>query len=141
MTGSDCIFFLLSKGAKTGNKYLKDSLSSVGVTTVQAKVLYYLQAEEGLTSTELGTRSRLDSATLTGVLDRLEQGGFLVRKPHPEDRRAIRIRLTEQGYVTAEKSSRIIEAANESFMSRLSTEEETIFRLLLKKVIYKKAVK
>ncbi|HZE38342.1 MAG TPA: MarR family transcriptional regulator [Stackebrandtia sp.] len=46
----------------------------------------------------LAKRSGLHPATLTGVLDRLERGGWVARERDPDDRRAVRLRaLPERG--------------------------------------------
>jgi DNA-binding MarR family transcriptional regulator len=44
----------------------------------------------------LARRAGLHPATLTGVLDRLERGGWVVRERDPADRRAVRIRARRE---------------------------------------------
>jgi DNA-binding MarR family transcriptional regulator len=46
-----------------------------------------------LSPSELARRAGLHPATMTGVLDRLERGGWIVRERDPADRRAVIIRL------------------------------------------------
>ncbi|SCE25412.1 DNA-binding transcriptional regulator, MarR family [Streptomyces sp. DvalAA-14] len=46
--------------------------------------------------TALAKRAGLHPATLTGVLDRLERGGWVVRTPNPSDRRAILVRIVKE---------------------------------------------
>lgn len=46
--------------------------------------------------TALARRAGLHPATLTGVLDRLERGGWVVRTPHPADRRSVLVRAVEE---------------------------------------------
>jgi DNA-binding MarR family transcriptional regulator len=46
--------------------------------------------------TALARRAGLHPATLTGVLDRLERGGWVVRTPNPHDRRAILVRIVKE---------------------------------------------
>jgi len=41
----------------------------------------------------LARRTGVHLATLTGILDRLESGGWIIREPDPSDRRAIRVRV------------------------------------------------
>lgn len=45
----------------------------------------------------LGKKLQITSATMTGILDRLEKMGLVERRPHPDDRRAILVCLTDQG--------------------------------------------
>ncbi len=45
-----------------------------------------------LSPTTLARRTGLHPATLTGILDRLERGGWITRERDPADRRAVRIR-------------------------------------------------
>jgi DNA-binding MarR family transcriptional regulator len=46
--------------------------------------------------TALARRAGLHPATLTGVLDRLERGGWVVRTPNPSDRRAILVQVVKE---------------------------------------------
>jgi DNA-binding MarR family transcriptional regulator len=46
--------------------------------------------------TALAKRAGLHPATLTGVLDRLERGGWVVRTPNPRDRRAILVQIIKE---------------------------------------------
>jgi DNA-binding MarR family transcriptional regulator len=51
-----------------------------------------------MTASELAKRAGLHPATLTGILDRLERGGWIARERHPSDRRAVAIRpLRDRG--------------------------------------------
>ena len=46
---------------------------------------------------DLSRELLLDSSSLTGHLDRMERAGLVVRKDDPDDRRAIRVFLTDKG--------------------------------------------
>ena len=47
---------------------------------------------------ELGRRTGLHPATLTGILDRLERGGWIARERSPGDRRSVQLRaLPDRG--------------------------------------------
>ena len=50
-----------------------------------------------LSPKELASRLLVTSAGLSGRLDRLEGSGWIERTPHPEDRRATIVALTEEG--------------------------------------------
>jgi len=46
--------------------------------------------------TALSKRAGMHPATLTGVLDRLERGGWVVRTPNPTDRRSILVKIVKE---------------------------------------------
>ena len=46
---------------------------------------------------QLAERSKLSSGAMTNRLDRLEEAGLVNRLPDPEDRRALKIELTDNG--------------------------------------------
>jgi DNA-binding MarR family transcriptional regulator len=79
----------------------------------------------------------LDSATLTGILDRLEKAGLVERKTHPEDRRALSVCLTIQGRQLTENLIALAETANQDFLEPLTSEEQVILRLLMRKLCQK----
>lgn len=70
---------------------------AVGVTMSQAKVLYLIQAEPGLRMSELSARLGVSLSTVSGVVDRLVDQGFLTRQDDPADRRQVMLRITDAG--------------------------------------------
>lgn len=50
-----------------------------------------------LSPKELSSRLLVTSAGLSGRLDRLESAGWIKRSPHPDDRRATIVTLTDEG--------------------------------------------
>ncbi len=135
MRPNQCIFFQLAKASQAGIRHWNESVAKFGVTAVQAMVLIFLTNEDEISSSSLGSRVQLDSATLTGILDRLARAGLIERRDNPNDRRAILICLTEKGRLVGKKIQGLVEPENRSFLSNLTEEEETSFRTLLSKVL------
>lgn len=59
--------------------------------------LLAVSAEPGITPRVLGDRLEVTSATVTGLLDRLERDGLVVRRPHASDRRTHTLTTTTAG--------------------------------------------
>jgi DNA-binding MarR family transcriptional regulator len=59
----------------------------------ELRALEYLEAEGPLTQRELGERISLSSGGVTQLVDRLERAGWVYRRPHPGDRRAVLLEL------------------------------------------------
>lgn len=72
-------------------------LQDLGLTYTQYLVLLVLWEENGLTVKEIGSRLHLDSGTLTPVLRRLENIGYIARQRDDSDRRRVHIHLTASG--------------------------------------------
>lgn len=123
MRETDCIFFQIAKIYQLSSRFLTQRVSELDLTAVQAMILGFLHEEDRITSVELGSRAGLDSATLTGILDRLEAAGLIERKGNPEDRRSIHIHLTQKGKEVAKQAASTIEAANFAFLKGLTEEQ------------------
>lgn len=130
----DCIVFLLAKNSQAGYRFWGNYISHMNVTTVQAMVLILLHKKDGVPSREIGEQTQLDSATITGILDRLSAMGLIERHRNPEDRRGILVFLTEKGREKASVLDELFEKAHNEFLSGFTPEEETIFRGLLKRL-------
>jgi DNA-binding MarR family transcriptional regulator len=135
MKPKDCIFFQLSRASRSGARYWHKKVAQFGVTSVQALLLLFLLEKDQVTSKYLGEKTELDSATLTGVLDRLAKVGLIERRENPDDRRAILVCLTEQGQETANRIQNIVEDENQAFLTNLTQEEGLILRSLLRKLL------
>jgi DNA-binding MarR family transcriptional regulator len=67
-----------------------------GVSATDLDALEHLEADGPLTQRDLGERLSITSGAVTMLVDRLEAAGWVVRKPHPSDRRYIVIELSGQ---------------------------------------------
>ena len=134
MVVNDCIFFHLAKANQAAGRYWGKRISSLNVTAVQGMVINFLFEEDAVTSSNLGERTQLDSATLTGVLDRLEGASIIERRSNPEDRRAILVCLTDKGRSVATKVRKAMENGNREFLKILSDEEATMLREFLRRL-------
>jgi len=76
---------------------------------------------QGLTSPgELARKIRVTPAVVTGLIDRLVRQGFVQRDPDPEDRRRLKLALTESGLAV---SHDVEKAVIESLAAELATAE------------------
>ena len=55
------------------------------------------RTDDGLKMSELSGELRVSNGNVTGIVDRLVNDGLIVRAPVPGDRRAMLVRLTDEG--------------------------------------------
>ena len=72
-------------------------LKELNLTYTQYIVMLVLWEKESVSSRELAECLHLDYGTLTPVLKRLDQSGYLTRERAAEDERLLTLTLTEQG--------------------------------------------
>lgn len=72
-------------------------LKELGLTYTQYLVMMVLWEKQTVSSRELAECVHLDYGTLTPVLKRLEQAGYLQRARAAEDERLLTLALTKQG--------------------------------------------
>lgn len=89
--------FALYAAAHAMNRAYRLSLGPLGLTYPQYLTLLALWETDRQSVSELGSRLRLDSGTLTPVLKRLEAAGLVRRARNRPDEREVEISLTEAG--------------------------------------------
>jgi DNA-binding MarR family transcriptional regulator len=77
------------------------ALEERGLSTARAEVLFVLHQREPMVQRELSQVLRCTPRHVTGLIDLLEAQGWVTRSPHPTDRRATLVSLTEQGAAAA----------------------------------------
>lgn len=131
----DCAIFLLAKAYQKAHSQFKSKLSPYKLTNLQHLVLEGLWYEQGVTAADLGKLLILDKATLSGVLDRMEDSGWIRKEQVPEDGRMFRIHTTEKAdSLKEELVNKRIEANNELLLG-FSHDERLFLKRLLKDII------
>ncbi|QWT17490.1 MarR family transcriptional regulator [Collinsella sp. zg1085] len=96
--------FLLYATSKAATRRYAPLLDKLGLTYTQYLTMLVLWERDGQSVRELGERLHLDSGTLTPVLKKLEQAGFLERTIDSRDERHRSIVLTAAGQKLREKA-------------------------------------
>ncbi len=123
----NCISFLINKAAQGVSRRVRDALSPHGVTSAQFAVLMVLWEQDGLCAAEIGTRLSVDSATLTGLIDRLEAATFLIRQACGDDRRVHRLKLTETGRAARPALEAAMDRVNETILAELGASAPVVW--------------
>jgi DNA-binding MarR family transcriptional regulator len=76
------------------------SFAGTGLTTSRTHLLWELHRMGPSTQQALAAALKVSPRNVTGLVDALEAAGFVVRGPHPTDRRATLVTLTELGSQT-----------------------------------------
>jgi DNA-binding MarR family transcriptional regulator len=130
----DCIVYLLAKAYQRAHAFAKKRLAAYGITPIQQLVLAGLCREEGISAGDLGKRLTLDPATLSGILDRLAERGWIDKQADPGDKRILRIYLTDEARKLEPKLMEERDRANEEILRNLSFEEKVLLKRLLKDI-------
>lgn len=67
-----------------------------GISATALDALEHLEADGPLTQRQLGERLSFTSGAITMLVDRLEEAGWVRRRPHPSDRRYVLVELTSE---------------------------------------------
>jgi DNA-binding MarR family transcriptional regulator len=130
----DCIVYLLAKAYQHAHAVAKQRLAVYGLTPIQQLVVAALWQGEGISAGDLGKRLRLDPATLSGILDRMVEGRWIVKETDPGDKRLLKIFLTDKAREHAPKLMEERDKANEEILRNLSLEEKVLLKRLLKDI-------
>ena len=104
----------------------RDLRDEVGIdlTTSNALLHTHLAGPDGLRMNELAHNATLSTSGLTSLVDRLEERGWMERVRDPDDRRAIRVVLTDEGREFARVAATVhVASIEQHFSSRVSDDD------------------
>jgi DNA-binding MarR family transcriptional regulator len=103
----DEIAFALGCASRAVTRRYRDLLAGMGLTYPQYLVMLLLWEREDRTVRELGDRLDLRSGTLSPLLRRMVAAGLVVERRDDEDRRVVRVSLTEAGRAMRPEADRV----------------------------------
>ena len=124
--------FALYGAAHAFNRAYKPLLEPLGLTYPQYLVMMALWEEDGQQVKTLGERLGLDSGTLSPLLKRLEQTGYVERRRDTADERQVFITLTEPGRAMKAHAVQVMRAIGEQTgctMGELATLRDSLKQL------------
>ena len=94
------IGFMVKQINKVFEKDLNERLRTIGITSSQCAVLDYLfhTSKDEVNQRDVERHLSLKNPTVTGILKRLDEKGFILCVPNTADKRKKNIYLTEKAY-------------------------------------------
>jgi MarR family transcriptional regulator, organic hydroperoxide resistance regulator len=103
------------------------------LTGPQLTVVKILETVGDLSLSDLSDRIRAQNSTVTGIVDRMEREGLVVRERSTEDKRVVNIRLTEKGErIAREIPVEPMEIFRGALAGLTATEMRDLLRILTK---------
>ena len=126
--------FSLGRMGKALKREFEARVEPLDLTAPQVHALHRLWKGDGILTTELARDICMDGGTITGLLDRLESKELIRRERSTEDRRAVRIHLTDAGRALEEPVRAVGEGVNRQAMEGFSPEEQSQLLRALERV-------
>ena len=100
-------------------------LAGSGLTAGQPKVLDYLGLHDGSVQRRIAAGCQIDPATLTGLLNRMEEKGLIQRRSEGGDRRSLHVYLTPLGWEKQREVRCVLETLERRVLEGLDNAQRT----------------
>ena len=130
--------FIVKQINNVYEKELTSRLKMLGITSSQCAVLNYLfqSNQEEVTQREVEKHLNLKNPTVTGLLKRLDEKGFVLCVQSPTDKRCKNIYLTEKAFDIQKKMESDRKKLDKRLTIGMTKKEVEVFRRGLEKVLY-----
>jgi DNA-binding MarR family transcriptional regulator len=98
------VIHLMRRLMQAGERYTKELNKKFSVSAPQVASLLALLDDGSMSPSQIAKKIMVESSTVTGIIDRLEQKGLVARTRISQDRRVITVELTEAGRRLAENA-------------------------------------
>ncbi len=115
--------------------YFQEISKKYGITGPQLWALKTVAANGSLSLGELSRKMYLHPSTISGVVDRLEKKGFVVRDRGQEDRRVVKVQLTPRGKRIVGRAPNPIQGKMIYGLNRLKKKELTSIYEAVKELV------
>ena len=127
--------FSLSEAGQLYARRFEERSRNLALDFAQSRALLALAENQGVTQQLLSKLTAIASPWLVRILDRLEVMGLAQRRPHPADRRARSLAITEEAREVLPLLWNIVGESLREALTGLSTKETAILAKALHRVI------
>jgi DNA-binding MarR family transcriptional regulator len=126
------LFFLLHRAYRVVSARAAAELdAALGISVAHLTTLMYVARHPGCSLTELADLLDLNKSAVTGLVQRMERAGTLVRAANPEDARGSLLYVTPKGDELRERARPLVRRLNAELTCGFSADEvEVVTRFL-----------
>ena len=118
---------LLYRAFHIQRKWVRARMQLLGVGAGQPKLLVYLSAHGPCHQRQLADYFDVDPANVSRMIESLEKGGFVIRRPDDQDKRRGLVELTDVGRAAYDRWQTHCREVEETMLTGFTTEERENF--------------
>ena len=130
----ETIGFLLSDASRTMTRTFSARIAEHGVGMGIFQFLRILWEEDGLSQSELASRTRMRGPSVANAINDLERRGLVKRAADHADGRKVRVLLTPQGRRLYDLVMPDIAVTNQSMLADFSAAEQETLKAMLRRI-------
>lgn len=115
---------------------IRDLGEAQGLNESYRNLLFHLSREDGVTQLDLSRMTHLKPPTISVTLTKMEAEGYIERKTDENDRRAVRVFLTEKGKAFESASRKLVKSLDARSLEGMSDEEVATLMELLDRIYF-----
>lgn len=126
--------FLINKASKQLRNKLDKALREFDITASQLSVIMQIySSEQSITSAEIAQRLGADRPTISGIINRLENKGIVLKAENPEDKRSSYLEIHKEANSLVQQIKTISDELTIEVFSIFSSEEaKKLTKMILK---------
>jgi DNA-binding MarR family transcriptional regulator len=117
------------------NEVNQYTMAELGITSTQASILFMLATSKCMAAVDLAREYGIDASAVTRLIDRLEKRGLLSRVRSQEDRRVVKLDLTEEGYALVALMPAIFRKTLNEMLVGFAPGEVDLLKNMLKRIL------
>lgn len=127
----------MTKIAREVSKFTVQTMKEEGIGTAEFDVIHLVRHNPGITQTRVRETLKIDKGAAAKRVASLENKGYLIRKPNPEDGRSQLLYATEKAEQLKNSKAHIETVFYEWLLSELPEDEKAAFCETLDKLYWK----
>lgn len=127
----------MTKIAREVGKFTVQTMKEEGIGTAEFDVIHLVRHNPGITQTKVRETLKIDKGAAAKRVASLENKGYLIRKPNPDDGRSQLLYATEKAEQLKNSKAHIETVFYEWLLSELPEEEKEAFCTTLNKLYWK----
>lgn len=126
----------LIKAYHAHNNHMRPKISEIGLSVGQPKILDFLSRHDGCMQKDLATLCHIEPATISRLLDKMEEDGLITRTAVVGNKRAVSVSLTPLGCARQKEAVAIRIQVEERELGGFSPEEREQFYQYLSRLYH-----
>ena len=126
---------LMGQSMRLIGKKAQELYAEYDLNRAQSGILFALHQEDSMSQKELANRLNVRPPSITSMINKMDQEGYITRKAYEHEQRVMRLTLAQKGKDCIDYVIKTAEKLEEIVFEGMTAEEKMLFRRLLLQIL------